>query len=96
MPAGLHPVMTFKLSISSSVRNPTALWRCCGKGMARPKFSERRGTTVGVNDVSFSVKGGETFIATGLSGSGKSTLVRMIKRLIEPTGPAKFSSTERT
>lgn len=42
--------------------------------------------TVGVNDVSFSVEEGEIFVIMGLSGSGKSTLVRLLNRLIEPTG----------
>lgn len=45
----------------------------------------KTGHTVGVNDVSFAVEEGETFVIMGLSGSGKSTLVRCINRLIEPT-----------
>ncbi|MEM9736268.1 MAG: betaine/proline/choline family ABC transporter ATP-binding protein, partial [Pseudomonadota bacterium] len=39
-----------------------------------------------VQDVSFDVAEGETFVVMGLSGSGKSTLVRCLCRLIEPTG----------
>ena len=46
---------------------------------------KKTGHTVGVNDVSFAVEEGETFVIMGLSGSGKSTLVRCINRLIEPT-----------
>lgn len=40
---------------------------------------------VGLNDVSLSIRSGETFVVMGLSGSGKSTLARCINRLIEPT-----------
>lgn len=42
-------------------------------------------TVVALNDVSMSIKSGETFVVMGLSGSGKSTLTRCINRLIEPT-----------
>src|SRR5258707_8110559 len=41
--------------------------------------------TVGLNDVSLTVKDGEFVVVIGLSGSGKSTLLRCINRLIEPT-----------
>ncbi|HSI66650.1 MAG TPA: glycine betaine/L-proline ABC transporter ATP-binding protein [Planococcus sp. (in: firmicutes)] len=44
------------------------------------------GMTVGVNQASFAVKPGEFFVIMGLSGSGKSTLIRLVNRLIEPTG----------
>lgn len=42
--------------------------------------------TVGVNRVSFTIEQGEIFVIMGLSGSGKSTLVRLLNRLIEPSG----------
>ena len=43
------------------------------------------GDVVALNDVSFDVYPGETFVVMGLSGSGKSTLVRCLLRLIEPS-----------
>ncbi len=43
------------------------------------------GHVAAVQDVSFEVARGETFVVMGLSGSGKSTLVRCASRLIEPT-----------
>ncbi len=36
-----------------------------------------------VDDVSFEVQQGQTFVIMGLSGSGKSTIIRMINRLID-------------
>ena len=41
--------------------------------------------TLALNNVSFEVMPGETFVLMGLSGSGKSTLLRCINRLIDPT-----------
>jgi glycine betaine/proline transport system ATP-binding protein len=60
------------------------------QGRGKAEIFRETGTTVGVHDVSFSVKAGETFVVMGLSGSGKSTLVRMINRLIEPTAGEVF------
>lgn len=39
-----------------------------------------------VRHVDLNVREGEIFVIMGLSGSGKSTLVRLMSRLIEPTG----------
>ena len=38
-----------------------------------------------VDDISFSVNKGETFVLLGTSGCGKTTTLRMINRLIEPS-----------
>ena len=48
-------------------------------------FQSEFGNVVGLRDVNFEVRKGETFVVMGLSGSGKSTLVRCLLRLIEPT-----------
>ncbi len=53
--------------------------------LSRAEVQEQTGHVIGVKDVSFEIKTGETFVVMGLSGSGKSTLVRCISRLIEPT-----------
>ncbi len=55
------------------------------RSLSRAEVQEQTGHVIGVNDVSFEINTGETFVVMGLSGSGKSTLVRCISRLIEPT-----------
>ena len=55
------------------------------RSLTRAEVQAQTGHVIGVNDVSFQVNTGETFVVMGLSGSGKSTLVRCISRLIEPT-----------
>ncbi|QBP40258.1 quaternary amine ABC transporter ATP-binding protein [Paenisporosarcina antarctica] len=54
-------------------------------GETKEEILAKTGMTVGVKQVSFSVKAGEFFVIMGLSGSGKSTLIRLVNRLIEPT-----------
>jgi len=44
------------------------------------------GASFAVRDVSFEVQEGETVVLLGSSGCGKTTTLRMINRLIEPTG----------
>ncbi|HEV2830841.1 MAG TPA: ABC transporter ATP-binding protein [Hanamia sp.] len=45
---------------------------------------------VAVNNVSFSVKEGQTLVLLGTSGSGKTTTLRMLNRLTEPTSGSIF------
>ena len=84
---------TNEADIRVSVRN---LWKIFGEGVG-PDFPEKieglskteaqaaHNCVVALQDVSFDVADGETFVVMGLSGSGKSTLVRCVNRLIEPT-----------
>ena len=73
-----------------------SVWKVFGRNPERvidPQYAEHDksffqsefGNVVGLQDVSFQVDRGETFVIMGLSGSGKSTMVRCLIRLIEPT-----------
>ena len=73
-----------------------SLWKVFGKNAEWVLAPENRakdkadilsqmGCVVALQDASFDVAHGETFVVMGLSGSGKSTLVRCLIRLIEPT-----------
>lgn len=55
------------------------------EGMNKQDILKETGSTVAVNDVSFKVNRGETFVVMGLSGSGKSTLIRCLNRLHDPS-----------
>ncbi len=44
------------------------------------------GRSFAVNDLSLEVNTGETLVLLGSSGSGKTTTLKMINRLIEPSG----------
>jgi glycine betaine/proline transport system ATP-binding protein len=55
------------------------------QGASRSEILGATGCTVGVRDVSFGVRRGETFVVMGLSGSGKSTLIRCASRLNDVT-----------
>ena len=54
-------------------------------GATKEEVREETDHTVGLDNVSLSIKEGEIFVCMGLSGSGKSTLIRHINRLIDPT-----------
>lgn len=54
-------------------------------GESKDKIFKETGSTVGVNQATFEVSEGETFVIMGLSGSGKSTLIRCLNLLNEPT-----------
>lgn len=55
------------------------------QGKSKEEILDETGCTIAINDASFSVERGETFVVMGLSGSGKSTVLRCLNRLIEPT-----------
>ncbi len=46
--------------------------------------------TIAVDNITFSVKEGQTLVLLGTSGSGKTTTLRMLNRLIEPTSGEIF------
>ena len=58
--------------------------------MSRGEAQAAYNCVVALQDVSFDVYDGETFVVMGLSGSGKSTIVRCINRLINPTTGSVF------
>ncbi|MFW6348219.1 MAG: quaternary amine ABC transporter ATP-binding protein [Cyclonatronaceae bacterium] len=66
-------------------RNTKDAFKMIEKGHSKEEILEKTGCTVGINDASFDIKEGETFVVMGLSGSGKSTVLRCLNRLIEPT-----------
>ncbi|MCM3741317.1 glycine betaine/L-proline ABC transporter ATP-binding protein [Oceanobacillus luteolus] len=67
-------------------KNTKQALKLLDNGHSKEEILKQTGSTVGVNRANFSVEEGEIFVIMGLSGSGKSTLVRLINRLIEPTG----------
>ncbi|WP_394233817.1 glycine betaine/L-proline ABC transporter ATP-binding protein [Niallia oryzisoli] len=66
-------------------QHPSQAIKLLREGKSKQEILEMAGMTVGVNQVNFDIRSGETFVIMGLSGSGKSTLVRMFNRLIDPT-----------
>ncbi len=65
--------------------DPDAALERLKTGATREEILRDTGQVVGVNNVTFQVGAGESFVVMGLSGSGKSTLIRCINRLIDPT-----------
>ena len=66
-------------------KNPERALNPDNSGRSKSDLQSELGVVIGLNDVSFEVHKGETFVIMGLSGSGKSTMVRCLIRLIEPT-----------
>ena len=66
-------------------KNPEKARAMSEAGHSKADVLEKTGNTIGVNNVSFNVEAGETFVVMGLSGSGKSTLIRCLNRLHHPT-----------
>ena len=65
--------------------NPEQVLPMVQDGATKEQVLEETDHTVGLDNVSLSIKEGEIFVCMGLSGSGKSTLIRHINRLIDPT-----------
>lgn len=67
---------------------PQALKAIAERGLSKTEILREFDCVVGVSDVNLQVRKGEIFCIMGLSGSGKSTLIRLLNRLIEPSGGA--------
>ncbi len=66
--------------------DPDAMWKMMSiNGSSAEDIFQDTDHVVAVDDVSFDVFEGETFVIMGLSGSGKSTIVRCINLLTRPT-----------
>lgn len=65
--------------------SPKNAYKLSKEGVGKDEILKKTGNTIGVNNVSFTVNEGETFVVMGLSGSGKSTLIRCLNRLQDPT-----------
>jgi len=65
--------------------NPERVFPLLEQGKSKEEILDETGCVVAINDASFQVHRGETFVVMGLSGSGKSTVIRCLNRLVEPT-----------
>lgn len=65
--------------------DPERVFPLLDQGHTKAEILEKTGCTIGINNASFTIQKGETFVVMGLSGSGKSTVIRCLNRLIEPT-----------
>lgn len=65
--------------------NPDQAFPLIEQGKSKEEILEQTGCVVAINNATFQVHSGETFVVMGLSGSGKSTVIRCLNRLIEPT-----------
>ncbi|HIS28460.1 MAG TPA: glycine betaine/L-proline ABC transporter ATP-binding protein [Candidatus Avamphibacillus intestinigallinarum] len=67
-------------------KHPNHALKLLEEKKSKDEILAETGMTVGVNQATFDIHAGEVFVIMGLSGSGKSTIIRMLNRLIEPTG----------
>ncbi|MFH4664353.1 glycine betaine/L-proline ABC transporter ATP-binding protein ProV [Vibrio cidicii] len=81
----MNPILETRGLFKVFGEQPEQAFTLLEKGVDKDGILQKRGLTIGVNDVSLSIQTGEIFVIMGLSGSGKSTLVRLLNRLIEPT-----------
>jgi len=66
-------------------KQPERAIKMLKEGFSKKEIMQKTGNTIGINNASFEVEAGESFVVMGLSGSGKSTLIRCLNRLVEPT-----------
>ncbi len=81
----LQPIVSVKGLTRVFGQDPEKALALHRSGRSKQEIYEETGSTLALNNVSFEVMPGETFVLMGLSGSGKSTLLRCINRLIDPT-----------
>ncbi len=81
----LQPIISVRSLTKIFGQNPEKALELHGSGRSKEEIHSETGSTLALNNVSFEVMPGETFVLMGLSGSGKSTLLRCINRLIDPT-----------
>lgn len=81
--------MAVKIEVENLIKifgpHPQRALKMLKEGKTKDQILEETGYTVGINNVSFSVRTGEIFVVMGLSGSGKSTILRCLNLLITPT-----------
>ncbi|ABN56927.1 glycine betaine/L-proline ABC transporter ATP-binding protein [Methanoculleus bourgensis] len=81
----LQPIISVRDLTKVFGQDPEKALELHRTGRSKQEIYEETGSTLALDDVSFDVMPGETFVLMGLSGSGKSTLLRCINRIIDPT-----------
>lgn len=81
--------------MGDAILEARSVWKVFGRGAAslsgdaaswEAEALRQKGLVVGVQDATFAVERGESFVIMGLSGSGKSTLLRCLTGLYPVTG----------
>lgn len=67
-------------------KSAQAMQAIASRGLSKTEVLREFDCVVGVSNANLQVRKGEIFCVMGLSGSGKSTLIRMLNRLIDPSG----------